>query len=150
VKSSFWFVPHTQNLPLGLGNVERAEKLLTASLLQCIFYWDSTYPPQLREFFDPPATLFDRGTHLKTDMCLTGTRLPITGAWKAAFRLGFALGGCEGAMVVQRFAQGGERTNIVGRTDVAGNTWVRLWAAASHRGPRAAADPNLRVVVLQE
>ena len=69
VKSSFWFVPHTQNLPLGLGNVERAEKLLTASLLQCIFYWDSTYPPQLREFFDPPVTLFNRGTHLKTDIC---------------------------------------------------------------------------------
>ncbi len=89
----------------------RTEKLLTPGVLGCIFYWDSTYPPQLREIFDPPVTLFYRGTlpengHLLAG--IVGTRFPTGGARKAAFRLGFELA-CQGVGVVSGLAKGVDR-----------------------------------------
>ena len=89
----------------------RTEMLLTPGVLGCIFYWDSTYPPQLREIYDPPVTLFYRGTLPDNGFSLAGivgTRFPTGGARKAAFGLGFELG-CQGIGVVSGLAKGIDR-----------------------------------------
>jgi len=94
-----------------LDEAARTEKLLTPGVLGCIFYWDSTYPPQLREIFDPPVTLFYRGTLPENGYLLAGivgTRFPTGGARKAAFGLGFELGR-HGIGVVSGLAKGVDR-----------------------------------------
>ncbi|HTP58066.1 MAG TPA: DNA-processing protein DprA, partial [Spirochaetia bacterium] len=94
-----------------LDQAERTEKLLTPGVMGCIFYWDSTYPSQLRTIYDPPVTLFFRGT-LPENGCLlagiVGTRFPSGGARKAAFGLGFELGR-HGIGVVSGLAKGVDR-----------------------------------------
>ena len=91
-----------------LRAAEETEKLLTRDGMRSIFYWDPTYPPQLRTIFDPPATLFLRGALPETDRTLAGvvgTRFPTGAARTAAFRLGFELGK-EGVGVVSGLALG--------------------------------------------
>ncbi len=94
-----------------LEEAARTEKRLTPGVMGCIFYWDSTYPPQLRDIFDPPVTLFYRGTLPENGYLLAGivgTRFPTGGARKAAFGLGFELG-CQGVGVVSGLAKGVDR-----------------------------------------
>jgi DNA processing protein len=94
-----------------LRKAEETENLLTRDGMRSIFYWDSTYPPQLRTIYDPPVTLFLRGALPDTDRNLAGvvgTRFPTGAARTAAFRLGFELGR-EGAGVVSGLAQGVDR-----------------------------------------
>ena len=91
-----------------LASAEAAQKSLTDGGVESIFYWDSTYPPQLREIFDPPVTLFLRGTLPDSGVPLAGvvgTRFPTGAARQAAFRLGFDLGR-EGIGVVSGLARG--------------------------------------------
>lgn len=90
---------------------EETEKRLTDNAMGSIFYWDSTYPPQLREIYDPPVTLFHRGTLPDNGLSLAGivgTRFPTGAARTAAFRLGFELGR-EGIGVVSGLARGIDR-----------------------------------------
>ena len=94
-----------------LRQAEQTEKRLTPGVLGCIFYGDSTYPPQLREAYDSPVTLYYRGTlpekgHLLAG--IVGTRFPTGGARKAAFGLGFELGR-HGIGVVSGLAKGVDR-----------------------------------------
>jgi len=93
-----------------LDRAERTEKLLTPGVMGCIFYWDSTYPSQLRFIFDPPLTLFFRGTLPENGLLagIVGTRFPSGGARKAAFGLGFELGR-QGIGVVSGLAKGVDR-----------------------------------------
>ncbi len=105
-----------------LARAERIGKLLTAGSLECIFYGDSTYPPQLREIFDPPVTLFFRGTtpdngHLLAG--IVGTRFPTGGARAAARRLGFELA-LQGVGVVSGLARGIDREAHEGCLDAGG------------------------------
>jgi DNA processing protein len=91
-----------------LSAAEGTQKSLTDGCAESIFYWDSTYPPQLREIFDPPVTLFLRGTLPDSGVPLAGvvgTRFPTGAARQAAFRLGFDLGR-EGISVVSGLARG--------------------------------------------
>jgi DNA processing protein len=94
-----------------LAEAERTAKRLTADATQSIFYWESAYPPQLREIFDPPVTLYLRGTLPAPADSLAGvvgTRFPTGEARTAAFRLGFELGR-NGVGVVSGLARGIDR-----------------------------------------
>ena len=86
----------------------RTQNSLTESGTRSIFYWDATYPPQLREIYDPPVTLFLRGSLPDPEVPLAGivgTRYPTGGARAAAFRFGFELGR-SGVGVVSGLARG--------------------------------------------
>jgi len=102
VSSKLW---RTEEL---LRAAERTQKSLTDSGTRSIFYWDATYPPQLREIYDPPVTLFLRGSLPDPEVPLAGivgTRYPTGGAHAAAFRFGFELGR-SGVGVVSGLARG--------------------------------------------
>lgn len=97
-------------------------KRLTDGGMQSIFYWDTTYPPQLREIYDPPVTLFVRGSLPDNGLLLAGivgTRFPTGAARTAAFRLGFELGR-EGIGVVSGLARGIDREAHEGCTEAGG------------------------------
>ncbi|MGA2377931.1 MAG: DNA-processing protein DprA [Spirochaetia bacterium] len=84
---------------------------LTREGLRSIFYWDSEYPPQLREIYDPPVTLFIRGSLPDNGDILAGivgTRFPTGAGRAAAFRLGFDFGR-NGICVVSGLARGIDR-----------------------------------------
>jgi DNA processing protein len=101
---------------------EETEKRLTDGGIGSIFYWDSTYPPQLREIYDPPVTLFHRGSLPDNGIFLAGivgTRFPTGAARAAAFRLGFELGR-EGIGVVSGLARGIDREAHEGCVEAGG------------------------------
>jgi DNA processing protein len=105
-----------------LHQAEETGELLTRSGIRIIFYWDSTYPPQLRTIYDPPVTLFLRGSLPDTGRTLTGvvgTRFPTGAARMAAFRLGFELAR-ERAVVVSGLARGIDREAHEGCTAAGG------------------------------
>ena len=101
---------------------EEIGKRLTEGGMQSIFYWDTTYPSQLREIYDPPVTLFLRGSLPDNGLLLAGivgTRFPTGAARTAAFRLGFELGR-EGIGVVSGLARGIDREAHEGCTEAGG------------------------------
>ncbi len=101
---------------------EEIGKRLTDGGMKSIFYWDTTYPPQLREIYDPPVTLFLRGSLPDNGLLLAGivgTRFPTGAARTAAFRLGFELGR-EGIGVVSGLAKGIDREAHEGCTEARG------------------------------
>jgi DNA processing protein len=101
---------------------EETEKRLTDSGMRSIFYWDTTYPSPLREIYDPPVTLFLRGSLPDNGLLLAGivgTRFPTGAARTAAFRLGFELGR-EGIGVVSGLARGIDREAHDGCTEAGG------------------------------
>jgi DNA processing protein len=107
-----------------LRSAERTEKFLTENGMGSIFYGDSTYPPQLREIYDPPLTLFYRGTLPDNGHPLAGivgTRFPTGGARSAAFRLGSELGHA-GVGVVSGLARGIDREAHDGCLHAGGRT----------------------------
>jgi DNA processing protein len=94
-----------------LRSAEATSAHLTREGMRSIFYWDPEYPPQLREIYDPPLTLFLRGSlPPKGDIlaAIVGTRYPTGAARSAAFRLGFDLGR-NGIGVVSGLARGIDR-----------------------------------------
>ena len=97
---------------------------LTEGGMESIFYWDTTYPPQLREIYDPPVTLFVRGSLPDNGLLLAGivgTRFPTGAARTAAFQLGFELGR-EGIGVVSGLARGIDREAHEGCTEAGGRS----------------------------
>jgi DNA processing protein len=91
-----------------LRAAESTQKSLTEGAIRSIFYSDATYPQKLKEIFDPPVTLFLRGSLPDPEVPLAGivgTRYPTGGAQAAAFRLGFDLGRA-GVGVVSGLARG--------------------------------------------
>ena len=98
------------------------ERRLTEGGMRSIFYGDTAYPPQLREIYDPPVTLFLRGSLPDNGLLLAGivgTRFPTGAARTAAFRLGFELGR-EGIGVVSGLARGIDREAHQGCTEAGG------------------------------
>jgi DNA processing protein len=94
-----------------LRQAETTNGRLTGEGMRSIFYWDSEYPPLLREIYDPPVTLFLRGSLPETGTTLAaivGTRFPTGAGREAAFRLGFELGR-SGVSVVSGLARGIDR-----------------------------------------
>jgi len=134
---------------------EKTWKLLTPGVLGCIFYWDSTYPPQLRETSDPPVTLFYRGTLPENGYLLAGivgTRFPTGGARAAAFRLGFELGR-HGIGVVSGLARGIDREAHEGCVEAAGYSVAVLgngiddvYPASSRKAARSVLDTGGAIV----
>src|SRR5271157_6617885 len=107
-----------------LRSAEATRACLTPGGMRSIFYWDSEYPPKLREIFDPPPTLFLRGSLPDKGATLAGivgTRFPTGSARTAAFRLGFELGR-EGIGVVSGLARGIDREAHEGCTEAAGRS----------------------------
>lgn len=99
----------TSFAPRTLLDHARADRnILTRKGIAYTFYLDSSYPPQLREIFDPPFLLFYRGVLPDYERPLAGvvgTRNPTGRAVKAAYRLGLELG-AEGIGVVSGLARG--------------------------------------------
>ncbi len=91
-----------------LAAAGRDRNILTRKGIAYTFYRDSSYPPQLREIFDPPFLLFYRGAlpdYEKPLVGVVGTRNPTGKARRAAYGLGFELG-AEGLGVVSGLARG--------------------------------------------
>jgi DNA processing protein len=105
-----------------LRQARETEVLLTRSGIRSIFYFDSTYPPQLRTIYDPPVTIFLRGSLPDTSRDLVGvvgTRFPTGAARTAAFQLGLELAR-EGSGVVSGLARGIDREAHDGCTAAGG------------------------------
>jgi DNA processing protein len=77
---------NTWSAPYVLEQARKDKKMLTIWNINYTFYWDDTYPPLLREIFDPPLVLFFRGT-LPDQSCpilgVVGTRHPTGGSIRA-------------------------------------------------------------------
>ena len=61
---------------------------------EIIYYWDSSYPPLLREIYDPPFLLYKKGGVLNNDIpaiAVVGTRLASSAAFTAAYNLGLEM-----------------------------------------------------------
>jgi DNA processing protein len=94
-----------------LRSAEATSADLTREGMRSIFYTDPEYPPLLREIYDPPLTLYLRGSLPHTSdilAAIVGTRYPTGAARSAAFRLGFELGR-NGICVVSGLALGIDR-----------------------------------------
>jgi DNA processing protein len=107
-----------------LRAAESAEKSLTDAGARGIFYWESAYPPQLREIYDPPPVIFVRGTlpeHTEPLAGIVGTRYPTGAAREAAFSLGFGLGRA-GVVVVSGLARGVDRAAHEGCVEAGGRS----------------------------
>ncbi len=135
--------------PAILAEAEKTLQRLTPGVLGCIFRGDSTYPPLLAHTYDPPVTLFYRGTLPETGnqlVGIVGTRFPTGGARKAAFRLGFELG-CRGVGVVSGLAMGVDREAHEGCVQargysvaVLGNGIDRIYPSSSRAAATALLD----------
>lgn len=91
-----------------LREVERDRKVLTAKRIEYTFYEDTSYPPQLREIYDPPFLLYYRGRlpdYERPLLGVVGTRRPSGRSTASAYRLGFEAGN-EGIGVVSGLARG--------------------------------------------
>lgn len=107
-----------------LEEAEAIRKGLTAGRFACTFYWDRSYPPQLREIYDPPLLLYYRGElpDYGTPMIgIVGTRYPSGRGRKAAFRLGHEFGGA-GVAVVSGLARGIDGSAHAGTVASGGTT----------------------------
>lgn len=79
------------NPRLFLDQADRDRNYLTIKGITYTFYWDSGYPPQLREIYDPPFGLFTAGSLPVTDLPvlgIVGTRKPGPAGIQAAYALG--------------------------------------------------------------
>jgi len=86
----------------------RIKQDLKLSGAYSVGYWDSAYPPQLRESLDPPYLLYIRGALPSFDLpmvAIVGTRKPSLAARGAAFSLAVEFG-CIGIPVVSGLAFG--------------------------------------------
>jgi DNA processing protein len=127
---------------------ERTGKFLTENGMGSIFYRDSTYPPQLREIYDPPVTLFYRGTLPDNGFPLAGivgTRFPTGGARRAAFRLGLELGKA-GIGVVSGLARGIDREAHDGCLQAGGRTIAVLGSGIDEIYPRTSRSSGLAIL----
>jgi DNA processing protein len=125
-----------------LAKAEQTEKLLTGGSIGCIFYTDRAYPPQLREIYDPPLTLFFRGKppdNGKALIGIVGTRLPTGAGRAAAFSLAFGLA-AAGVGVVSGLARGIDREAHEGCVEAGGWSGAvlgcgidRIYPASSRR-----------------
>lgn len=76
--------------------------------IRIISHWDTDYPPQLREIYDPPLILFSRGTlpdPYAPLVSIVGTRRPTGSGIKSSYRLALELG-LNGVAVVSGLARG--------------------------------------------
>jgi len=131
-----------------LSQARDMERLLTGGSLGCIFYGDSTYPPQLREIFDPPVTLFHRGTLPENGHTLAGivgTRFPTGGARRAAYRLGFELA-LEGVGVVSGLARGIDRESHEGCVEAGGYSIAVLGSGIDRMYPESSREAGQRIL----
>ena len=91
-----------------LAWAENDRKSLTRGRFQCTFYWDSAFPPQLREVYDPPLVLYHRGDWPDWSeplVAIVGTRHPTGQARDCSYALAFDLG-CRGLNSVSGLARG--------------------------------------------
>ena len=76
--------------------------------IQILYFWDSDYPPQLREIYDPPILLFYRGNPpdcSKPLVSVVGTRMPNGIGAQEAYRIAFDLSS-HGIGIVSGLARG--------------------------------------------
>ena len=73
---------------------ERIAALAERGGFRILHFWDESYPPQLREIYDPPFLLYLRGELPAAELpfcAVVGTRKPCESARQAAFRMGAEL-----------------------------------------------------------
>ena len=92
--------------------------------VEIINYWDSTYPPVLREIYNPPFLIYKRGGVLNNEIpavAVVGTRLASSGAVTAAYNLGIEMAGLN-ICLVSGLAAGIDRAAHAGTVKGEGNT----------------------------
>ena len=124
-----------------LRAAERDRKGLTRGQFQCTFYWNSGYPPQLREIYDPPLLLYYRGE--LPDWCdplvaIVGTRHPTGEAREMSRTLAFELAGL-GLTTVSGMARGIDSEAHRGSCDAGGRTVAVLGNGVDLLFPRSSA-----------
>lgn len=64
--------------------------------LKVVFYWDSAYPPMLREIYNPPFLIYKKGAILNNEIpaiAVVGTRQSTVISSTAAYNLGLEMAG---------------------------------------------------------
>ncbi|GHU01711.1 DNA processing protein DprA [Spirochaetia bacterium] len=119
---------HAWNMDKVRAKAERDAMLAGRRGIAYISYTDETYPPQLREIYDPPAVLFYRGM-LPDLFCplaaVVGTRKPSSGALAQCYRISRELGEA-GIPVVSGLALGIDAMAHRGNIDGGGPTLAVL------------------------
>ncbi|MCX7786262.1 MAG: DNA-processing protein DprA [Spirochaetes bacterium] len=107
--------------------LESAEKIATVMMkrgIQFLTPLDSSYPPQLKEIYDPPFLLFYRGilpSWNETFLAIVGTRQPTTEGRKAAYALAKEASSL-GMVIVSGLARGIDGEAHKGAVDSGGKT----------------------------
>jgi DNA processing protein len=116
----------------GMDTIRFAAEQDAANALKRGIRWVSlvsaSYPPLLREIYDPPVLLFYRGALPDADRpaaAVVGTRKPGGAALKAAFDIGRGLG-LQGISVVSGLALGIDATAHRGNLEGGGRTYAVL------------------------
>ncbi len=111
-----------------LAQAESDIRFIASGRAGFVSFWDATYPPQLREIFDPPFLLFYRGILPAWDKALigmVGTRYPTGSGLKAAYETAFDIG-AAGFGVVSGLARGIDAEAHAGNIRSGGKTLAVL------------------------
>ncbi len=131
---------------LKMAEVDR--KHLTERGINCTFYWDKAFPPQLREIYDPPVLLFYRGRLpdcFKPTVAVVGTRRPAGAARSHAYSMGFNLAEM-GISIVSGLARGIDSEAHRGCLDAGGRTTAVLGNGIDSIFPRSSIVVGRRIL----
>ena len=106
------------------AEAERIKAAAEKNRIRIIWYWDSGYPPQLREIFDPPVVLYAKGGSMENSLphiAVVGTRHPGRKGMESAYMLGAGLAE-KGIPVVSGLALGIDSAAHTGVVDKRGKT----------------------------
>jgi DNA processing protein len=125
-----------------LQEAERDRKFLTRGRFQCTFYWTGSYPPQMREMYDPPLVLYYRGDlpdWSEPLVAIVGTRHPTGQARECAYELAFQLARLR-LSTVSGLARGVDAEAHRGSTEAGGRSIAVLGCGVDILFPRSSAD----------
>ncbi|MEW5813882.1 MAG: DNA-processing protein DprA [Spirochaetota bacterium] len=133
-----------------MAQAENTAHAVGVKQISIIYYWDSRYPPQLREIWDPPYLLYSRGTipdYNRPMVGVVGTRFPSGKALKAAFHTGLELG-FQDIAVVSGLAKGIDSAAHKGNSSGGGRTVAVLGCGIDRIYPRE--HKNLAVEIISK
>ena len=111
-----------------LAYVERLQDVLYRERIGICSYLDPSYPPMLREMYDPPFVLFHTGTMPPLDipsLGVVGTRRPTRLGEREGFRIALEAG-YAGIPIISGLARGIDSAAHNGAIAADGKTWAVL------------------------
>lgn len=123
---------------------------LHRSDIKVLHYWDSTYPPILREIYDPPFLLYKRGGLLNNEIpsiAVVGTRKSTVISNTAAYNLGMEIAGLN-IYLVSGLATGIDKAAHEGVVEGKGQTIAVLGNGIDYIYPAENAVLGRRIIEL--